>query len=396
VEAYARRALENEIGRLTLTGESRNAALYEASLKLAGLVKAGALDEEDTRRALASAASLIGLGTDGDPEEIKRAIDNAFSVATPRDLSGIGTKQFKQKSQEPIPSQNLIIWASSIQPRHVEWLWPARIPLGKMTTFAGKGKIGKTFVLCDVAARISRGMEWPFSNGECADIGNTLFISGEDDEDDTLVPRLIELGADLNRIAFLSPKSQEQFTLAALELLGRVITEMGQETRLVVIDPPASYLDGVDDHKNAELRGLLTPIKNWCKDRRVSVIFNSHVNKATGAGVDAASRVMASVAWVNAVRAAHMFIPDENERGQVKFCSLGTNVGPPPKGLVYRIVALDSHRARVEWLSEIDEDADQALNGTKGTKRSATEVLIEMFSNKQKWESDEFWKELKR
>ena len=54
-----------------------------------------------------------------------------------------------------------------------------------------------------------------------AEPGRVLFISGEDDEDDTLVPRLIECGADLDRVAFLSNAVHDQFHLSALDLLAQ-------------------------------------------------------------------------------------------------------------------------------------------------------------------------------
>jgi len=402
VEAYARRALEAELGRLAMTGHQRNNALYESALKLAGLVAAGALDEREVRQALERVAAQVGLGTDGDPKEVQRAIDNAFAVGlqTPRDLSGVGVAGKQQQAQPqakaPIPPDELIVWASSIQPKSVTWLWPGRIPSGKMTTFAGQGGLGKTFVLCDIAARVSRGSEWPFGQGLCADMGKVLFISGEDDEDDTLVPRLIECGADLGQIAFLSAKAQGDFTLAALEILTGAMGRM-KDVRFVAIDPPTSYLGGVDDHKNAELRGLLTPLKNWAAEHKVALVFNNHVNKATGPNIDAASRVMGSVAWVNAVRAAHMFAKDPDDPDRVLFVPLKINVGKKHPGLAYRIVPTIGDLARVEWIEEVHQSADDALSKQtrKPGGKDAAETLIEMFNRQREWPGDDFWKELK-
>ena len=386
-----------------MSGHGRNNALYESALKLSGLVAAGALDESEVRRALERVAGQIGLGADGDPKEVGRAIDNAFAVGmqTPRDLSGVkAAKPGKAAQQQPQPAPNippdeLIVWAHTITPKPVHWLWPGRIPSGKMTTFAGQGGLGKTFVLCDIAARVSKGLEWPFGQGLCADEGKVLFISGEDDEDDTLVPRLIECGADLSRIAFLSAKAQESFTLAALELLTSVMDRM-QDVRFVAIDPPTSYLGGVDDHKNAELRGLLTPLKNWAAKRRVAIVLNNHVNKATGPTVDAASRVMGSVAWVNAVRSAHLFTRDQDDQDKVLMVPIKTNIGKRPPGLAYRIEPTIGDLARVEWIEEVHQSADDALSKQtrKPVAKDAVEVLIDMFSRQREWTSDAFWKEL--
>jgi hypothetical protein len=52
-----------------------------------------------------------------------------------------------------------------------------------------------------LAATISNGGRWP--DGSHADTGNVLIWSGEDDPNDTLVPRLIANGADMARICFV-------------------------------------------------------------------------------------------------------------------------------------------------------------------------------------------------
>ncbi|MGQ0634922.1 MAG: AAA family ATPase [Planctomycetaceae bacterium] len=43
----------------------------------------------------------------------------------------------------------------------VEWLWPGRIPLGKFTLLVGDVGLGKSLLMLDVAARLSRGRGWP-------------------------------------------------------------------------------------------------------------------------------------------------------------------------------------------------------------------------------------------
>jgi hypothetical protein len=43
----------------------------------------------------------------------------------------------------------------------VQWLWPGRIPVGKVTLIEGDEGVGKSFVALDLAARVSREMAWP-------------------------------------------------------------------------------------------------------------------------------------------------------------------------------------------------------------------------------------------
>jgi hypothetical protein len=56
--------------------------------------------------------------------------------------------------------------------------------------------------------------------GECAPVGNVLIVS-EDSQDTVLVPRLIAMGADLEKVFFMTWKAMARFTLTDTEMLGR-------------------------------------------------------------------------------------------------------------------------------------------------------------------------------
>ncbi len=42
---------------------------------------------------------------------------------------------------------------SEIERQELQWLWPGRIPLGKLTLFAGDPGLGKSLATLDIAAR---------------------------------------------------------------------------------------------------------------------------------------------------------------------------------------------------------------------------------------------------
>lgn len=285
---------------------------------------------------------------------------------------------------------SLIVQANTIKPKVVEWLWPNRIPLGKLTTFAGVGGLGKTFCLLDIAARISRGSEWPHSGGEIATPGQTLFVSGEDDPDDTLVPRLEGMQADLSKIWFLRSEVADVFTLNDLVTLENAIQQAGAEVRFIAIDPPTCFLGGVDDHRNSELRGLLSPLKSFAAKHNVAIVFNTHLNKG-GGQVDAMMRVMGSVAWVNAVRAAHLFARDPDDDSKRIFACMKNNLGPETKALAYCIKVADQ-KPMIEWLGEVDTTADDAvMHKSKSQKDSAKDWLIDRFKEKLEWNSKDLF-----
>ena len=85
----------------------------------------------------------------------------------------------------------------------LEWLWPGRIPLGKLTLLAGDPGLGKSFVTLDIAARVSRGDAWPDTPLLKQTPGDVVLLNAEDDLADTIAPRLDKANADDKRIVAL-------------------------------------------------------------------------------------------------------------------------------------------------------------------------------------------------
>jgi len=416
-KAYAQSAIDAERGKIAMAPQGqRNNQLFKSAAALYELVAGGLLDGMTVKDALFAAAIAAGLDKDpgcGD-KGILQTIESGkkHGLEKPRQLpppkpdspaAPAAVNGATASATQIDPTQPIIDLASEIKPRKVEWLWPGRIPLGKLTTFAGNGGLGKTFVLTDIAARISRGDGWPDgTNGNQP--GKVLYVSGEDDPDDTLVPRLIAAGANLANVAFFKPEVLGTFTLAdiprldlaAAQLSGRVPIGAVQ---MVAIDPPTAYLGGINDHKNSELRSLLTPLALWAGKNRIAVVFISHVSKPQGARVEALMRVIGGVAWVNAVRAAHMFAKHPDEPDRRLFVGMKSNLGRERKGLSYRLASVDPNEidgaAKVEWLGEVETTADEAVNHCQPEKKNrsqrAAEWLIERFREKLEWESDDLF-----
>ena len=72
---------------------------------------------------------------------------------------------------------------ADIQPTRLRWLWPGRIPLGKVTVIAGDPGVGKSLVTIDMAARVSNGTQWPdgTDNAHDADDDGDGILDVDDD-----------------------------------------------------------------------------------------------------------------------------------------------------------------------------------------------------------------------
>lgn len=376
--SYVQSAVEREIARAVLAPEGgRNDSLNRAAFAIGQFVGAGLFARPEAEARLEEAARRSGLAPGETAKTIASGLDTGIQQPRVLPASATGTNGVHRngKAAPPAsqgandPTKRIIVLASEVTPRRVEWLWHDRIPIGKLTTFAGWGGLGKSFVTMDLAARISQGDEIPGAQGLCFDPASVLILNTEDDPDDTSVPRLMEAGANLRRVGFARSEVLGRFNLGDLKTLDAMIDQLGG-VKLVVIDPATAHLGDVNDHKNAELRGLLMPLSLWAMARKVAVVLVTHVNKAQAGNVEAMSRVVGSVAWVNAVRAAVMFARDPKDKDRRLFVPFKANNAPERKALAYKIVPT-ADLARVEWLGEVDVTADEAMNGGQSFKGKA-------------------------
>jgi putative DNA primase/helicase len=282
--------------------------------------------------------------------------------------------------------------AADITPEHIDFLWPGRLARGKHTAFAGEPGDGKSQLSVYVAATISRGGKWPCDEGYAPVSGNVIIFNAEDGAADTIVPRLIAAGADMERIHIVSAvllpdgKGRRTFSLQGdLALLEKKIRDIG-DVALVIIDPISSYMGKTDSHKNSEVRGALEPLSEMAERLRVAVLSVTHFSKAgSGTTNKALHRFIGSIAFVGAPRAAFAVIEDADNPGRILFLHAKNNMARKPQGLAYRllqtIVGDNIVASYVHWEdTPVTISADQALGAAQSTgsrtgKEEATDFL---------------------
>jgi len=63
---------------------------------------------------------------------------------------------------DPIPNLCAALrFANHVAAEPLHWLWPSRIPLGKLTLLIGDPGTGKSLLAADLAARVSAGLPLP-------------------------------------------------------------------------------------------------------------------------------------------------------------------------------------------------------------------------------------------
>jgi hypothetical protein len=132
---------------------------------------------------------------------------------------------------------------SNLPAQSPTWLWPQRIPLGKLTLLDGAPGCGTTLFALMLAACVTAGL--PLPDGTSCIQGPVLLITPHDNLNDTLLPRLQAAGAKLDQIMTLnhvldatpgaSPSSHPFSLSHDLTLLESIITGMG--VVLLILDP---------------------------------------------------------------------------------------------------------------------------------------------------------------
>ncbi len=208
----------------------------------------------------------------------------------------------------------------NIPEERVRWLWPRRIPLGKLTMLVGDPGVGKSFLTADIAARVSTGRDWP--DGPPIDrlCGDVLMLMCEDDPGDTLRPRLAAAGADLERVhvleGFRGLTSGERAGFVTLdkhlEVVARALKVLPLP-RLLVIDPITAYLGAVDGNSNTEVRAVLSRVGNLARAFGIAVLMVSHLNKDSASGGRAVYRTMGALAFTAVSRVVYFAKKDAGE-----------------------------------------------------------------------------------
>jgi hypothetical protein len=220
-------------------------------------------------------------------------------------------QQVKKRAEPPRATGAELVTAASVKMSAIEWLWPGRFAIGKFSLLAGLPDEGKSQIICDIAARITTttgDKHWPCKEG-IAPTGNVIMLSAEDDPTDTLVPRLIAAGADLNRITFFKMVKTEaggrrMFDLAAdLERLHEVILTVG-DVRAVTLDPLNAYLGHgrIDAFRGSDVRAVLGPLSDLAADLKVAVLGLVHFNKKSDV-TNVMLRISDSLSFAAAARA---------------------------------------------------------------------------------------------
>ena len=275
-----------------------------------------------------------------------------------------------------------LINMEQVEVEKIDWLIYPFIPFGKVTIVQGDPGEGKTTMVLQIIAKLTKGESvLPGSDetvleGEtmALDPVNVIYQTAEDGLGDTIKPRLLASGADCSRVMVIDDNDQ------ALTMMDARLEEAIIQTkaRLVVLDPIQGFLGAdVDMHRANEIRPLMKRVAVLAEKYHCAIILIGHMNKNSNG--KSSYRGLGSIDFQAAARSVLIVgrIKDEPEIRVV--CHVKSSLAPEGKSIAFR---LDKDKG-FEWIGEYDISADDLLSGdNRGQKiHIAKEFLQEILAS---------------
>lgn len=243
-----------------------------------------------------------------------------------------------------------LIRLSDVQPQEVEWLWYPYMPAGKITIVQGDPGEGKTMLMLSVIALLTRGeclYEQPFPSPPCT----CIYQTAEDGLADTIVPRLLNMGADLTKVLVINEEKQQlSFVDTRIEA---AIVKTG--AKLLILDPLQAYLGaGLDMHRANEVRPALHFLSDVAQRTGCAIVLIGHMNKTKG--VSSLYRSLGSIDIAGAARSILLVRQPIKDCSEIYFAQVKSNLAPMGKTLMF-----DKTDDGLEYSGVSNQTADQVL-----------------------------------
>ena len=276
-----------------------------------------------------------------------------------------------------------MIKMSEIQSQEVAWLWFPFIPYGKLTIVQGDPGDGKTTLVLNIAAKLSKG-EGLDSKMKLTEPLNVIYQSAEDGLADTVKPRLEAAGANCENISAIDE------SIKSLSMIDERLEEavIRTKAKLLILDPIQAYLGGgMDMNRANEARDMTKKLATLAEKYQCAIVLVGHMNKA--AGNKAAYRGMGSIDFFAVARSVLLVGRVEGEANIRAVVQIKNNLAAfgHPK-------AFELSEDGFHWLGDYEITADEVLGGIapKANKlEQAKRLLRELAETKNAMQSNEIF-----
>ena len=207
------------------------------------------------------------------------------------------TIENKQTELKRLVPELKLINMETVEVEQIEWLLYPFIPFGKVTIIQGDPGEGKTTMVLQIIAKLTRGepillkqqsqkeaqkdskenlKQKVLSQDNPIQPVNVIYQTAEDGLGDTIKPRLLAAGADCSRVQVIDDREQP-LTMLDVRLEEAI---MQTKARMVVLDPIQGFLGtDVDMHRANEIRPLMKRVAVLAEKYHCAIILIGHMNK---------------------------------------------------------------------------------------------------------------------
>ena len=260
-----------------------------------------------------------------------------------------------------------IIGMDEVAVEEIEWLWYPYIPFGKLTIIHGDPGEGKTTLILQLAALLSRGDKLPCDDTEREPI-SIIYQTAEDGLGDTIKPRLLSGNADCTQIKVID---ESEVPLTMLDArVERAIQETG--ARMIILDPMQAYLgEKVDMNRANEVRSVLSQLGRIAEKYKCAIILVGHLNKMQG--TKANYRGLGSVDFQATARSVLVVGRVKDSPETRVMAHQKSSLAPEGEPIAFEL----NKETGFRWIGHYDISIDDLLSGFSRQKKSAmAESLI--------------------
>jgi DNA repair protein RadA/Sms len=271
----------------------------------------------------------------------------------------------------------------TIPDSQLRWLWSGRIPFGLLSIIEGMPGEGKTTLVTEIAARLSRGEALP-GHQEPVDPMHVLWFTTEESASTIIKPRLAKAGADLSRIHEIEfdperPDSWLSFPsrAKAFEDSVRDAQISGLNVGLLVIDGLSAVLDRkLSAHVEQDVRWALGTLAKIIERLNITCIGIRHPSKSNSG--PALLRGGGSIGFAAVARSVWLVGKDPADPAKRIFANVKPSLSRAPRSLRFELVDRGDFGG-VKWLDDCDVTADEVYAANEPQRpRRATKQDIGM------------------
>lgn len=283
----------------------------------------------------------------------------------------------------------------SVKVEQIEWLLYPFIPFGKVTIIQGDPGEGKTTMVLQIIAKLTRGepillnkksqkeaqqdseenlKQEVLSQDNPIQPVNVIYQTAEDGLGDTIKPRLLAAGADCSRVLVIDDREQP-LTMLDVRLEEAI---MQTKARMVVLDPIQGFLGtDVDMHRANEIRPLMKRVAVLAEKYHCAIILIGHMNKNSNG--KSSYRGLGSIDFQAAARSVLIVGRLKDEPETRVMCHVKSSLAPEGKSVAFRL----DKETGFQWIGQYDISADDLLSGdARGQKsRIAKEFLLDILAD---------------